>query len=239
MRARPGPSRLASAAFDLFFDPWRRTRLRVAPLAGPQPALAPDRPLLLVANHTSWWDGFLLRDVHRLLRPTAALRTVMTERELGRFAFLRLLGAVPLDPASPMSFRRLLRRIEAEVAAAPGTGFAYFPQGKIVPAWRRPLGFRRGVELVWRAMGPCQVLPVALHVEALNHVAPTAFIRLGSVIVTPDETPSAERLERAVTSALEDTLRLLGVHGESAPGRLRAEGDGVWASAPDGPSARE
>lgn len=206
----------ASAGFDAFFNPWRNRRLVTAPVLGMPTSLPQDRPLLMVANHTSWWDGFLLRDVHRQLRGRQApIYTVMTEAELRRHPFLRLLGATPLDPASPASLLRLLRTLQEQVQRRPDATVLIFPQGRIWPAWRRPLGFRRGVELVLRRLGPCTVLPIGIHIEAMNRVAPTAFVAIGEPRQSPGEDVTAQTLEDDVAARLDHIGGLLSKHGES------------------------
>ena len=85
--------------FDALFWPWRRMHLRAVHIGGATAADMPDRtPLLFVANHVSWWDGFLLRAVQRRLRPDAAFVTVMSAAQLDRFPFFRWLGAIGVDP---------------------------------------------------------------------------------------------------------------------------------------------
>jgi 1-acyl-sn-glycerol-3-phosphate acyltransferase len=205
------------AAFDLFFSPWRGRRLRTV-LVPPLPLLPPG-PLLLVANHTSWWDGFLLRDLQRALRPGAPFHVVMREAELRRRPFFRLMGALPLQPGSPASTRALLRTVGKLVQDEPGAVIVFFPQGRIWPSSRRPLGFRRGVDLLTAAAAPCTVLPVALHVEPLNRSAPVAFIA-PAVAVTVGSGDAArnihQRVEAAVAARLDALRAVLDAHGEDA-----------------------
>jgi hypothetical protein len=87
------PAPAALRLFDRFFLPWMRTRIDVR-IAGLPTKLDPRQPLILIANHVSWWDGFLLHEVHRALRPLAPFHTVMLESELRQHRLLRSLGAV-------------------------------------------------------------------------------------------------------------------------------------------------
>jgi 1-acyl-sn-glycerol-3-phosphate acyltransferase len=217
---KPRYSAFAFRCFDLFFKPWRARRLTRTPIAGLPRQLPRDRPLLLVANHTSWWDGFLLRDVHTALRSRAPMYSVMTEAELQRLPLLRLLGAVPLRQASATSLRRLLSGLRTATRERPDASVLFFPQGRIWPAWRRPLAFHRGVEVVARALAPCYVLPVALHVESLHRSSPAAFVRVGRIIHVPEQTVTAGMLELAVAEQLDLTANLLAEHGESAAQQL-------------------
>ena len=210
----------ALAGFELFFLPWMRRRVRAVRIAGLPRTLPPGRPLLLVANHVSWWDGFALREVHRRLRPEAPLYTVMLERELRRVAFFRRLGAVGIDPDSPSSVAHVLRDLRAWRRARPDSVIAFFPQGRIWPSHRRPLGFRAGVELFARHLAPIAVLPVGLHMEPLNSPAPTLFASVGAPVEAgPGGRIHAEELQGRVEAELDRILAFVAAHGEHAAQR--------------------
>jgi 1-acyl-sn-glycerol-3-phosphate acyltransferase len=215
--------------FELGFRPWFRRQLAGIQLGGLDAAIRvlgeapPERaraPLLLVANHTSWFDGFLLREVHRRIRPASPLRFVMLRDQLVRSRTLRWIGGTGFDPAQPATLRGAL----AELASLRATGVtvAYFPQGKIYPATRRPLGFRPGVELALRRLAPLTVLPVALHLEPGNRVRPTAWIQAGTPRWFPGAEaegarPTASGLEAEVTTLLDRVQGHLHAEGEDAP----------------------
>lgn len=207
-------SRPAVAAFEFVFRPWMRRRIHQIRMAGVPRDLALDRPLLLAANHVSWWDGFVLREVQRTLRPAAPLYTVMSRTELDRFPFFRRLGVIGVDPSSSASITRALRFLEARVAERPDAVAAFFPQGRIWPSHRRPLGFQRGVELFGRCLDGW-VLPTALHVEPLNTPAPTAFVSMGEPL--HGSGLDVTELESAVAAELDAVLGFLGQHGEDTP----------------------
>jgi len=171
---------------------------------------------MLVANHVSWWDGFLLREVHRALRPRAPLHTVMLESELGRRPMLKRLGAVGLDPGNAASSAHCIRVLQDRLEHRPDSVIAFFPQGRIWPMHRRPLQFQRGVELFARKLPSADLLPVAIHIEPLNRVSPTAFLLAGP-IMTGGRAPDASLLESAVEHQLDNVLRFLSEHGERAP----------------------
>jgi len=160
MRARY--SATAWRVFDAVFAPWMRLhidRVRISGLenAGEAPS---DRPLLICPNHVSWWDGFLIRAVHRRLRPTAPLYSIMLEHELKGRPFLRWLGGLGITPGSVGSLRDLLRTVKRLSANRPDAVFVLFPQGRIYPSHRRPLGFLPGVTAVAEALdAPAWALP--------------------------------------------------------------------------------
>jgi 1-acyl-sn-glycerol-3-phosphate acyltransferase len=210
------PAPAALRLFDRFFLPWMRTRIAVR-ITGLPPELESGRPLLLIANHVSWWDGFLLHEVHRALRPRAPLHTVMLESELHQHRLLRSLGAVGLHPESAASVARCIRTLKGRVERRPDSIVAFFPQGRIRPAGNRPLGFRRGIELFARNLPGTVILPVAIQIEPLNRISPTAFLSAGDPVEGGGPGTEVERLEGAVTAELDRILHFLTEHGESAP----------------------
>lgn len=211
MRSRFSPT--AVGAFELFFRPWMRRRVNAVRMAGlPGPGL-PAGPLLLAANHVSWWDGFILREVQRVLRPRAPMYTVMAEAELRRFPYFRRLGVVGVEGASPLSVARALRLLKSRLRERPDAVVVFLPQGRIWPSHRRPLGFRRGVELFARHLSTI-ILPVGLHAEPLNTISPTFFVAAGEPL---DGAWRVAELERRVEAQLDAIHALLAVHGENAP----------------------
>jgi len=209
-------SRRAWQLFDLGFRPWRRSRLDLF-LAGLPRGLPEGRPLLLCPNHTSWWDGFLLREVHRKLRPRSTFHTVMLESELARFPFLRRLGGVGFTPGSPGSFRRLLRRFRERREREPECTVLFFPQGRIWPSHRRPLGFRPGVGLLQEMLSPAVVLPLALHFQAGRTHRMTAYISAAAPMEVEHPAIPVRLLEARVEEELDAVAAFLADHGEDAP----------------------
>ncbi len=208
------PVTTALRAFDVVFLPWMRRRIAGIHISGLPDAPAGNRPMFLVSNHVSWWDGFLLHAVHRAMRPHAPLYTIMLESELRRFPFLRSLGCIGIDPASASSVGRALRTLRDCLAQRPDSMVMYFPQGTIRPSHARPLGFQRGIELFCRFVPSADVLPVGIHFEPLNTPAPHVFLSAGSVI--PARDVSSADLERAVEHELDSILEFVAREGENA-----------------------
>lgn len=201
-------------AFDMVFHPWMKRRLHLC-VAGLPTDMNSSEPIMLVANHVSWWDGFVLRAIQRQLRPSSTLYTIALERELRQHTILRAIGAIGIEPTSPDSIRRGVRKFKSRRRALPNAVFGYFPQGRITPSFRRPLGFRRGVELFARAIAPVTIVPVAIHIEPLVSPAPTAFIAVGAPIHCADSIDHL-MLQRQIHHMLDTTYAFLAEHGESS-----------------------
>ncbi len=204
--------RLFSAGMGL----WRPGKLAPSQIEGLPRALPADRPLLIVANHSSWWDGFLLRELQVALRPGVPFHTAVLERQLRAHPILRRLGGVPLDPGRPASLTELIGALRACRILHPDLVLAWFPQGRIWPATRRPLGFHRGIEVVAAALAPATLLPVSIRIEPLVDPQPTPLIQVGTPIpVEEDSTGLSRRAETAVAAGLDRISALLDEHGES------------------------
>jgi 1-acyl-sn-glycerol-3-phosphate acyltransferase len=218
-------SPLAWRIFGVVFGPRMRMGIRSVRVAGVPGAIPDSRPVLLVSNHVSWWDGFLLRELQVALRPRGSFHVVMLEGELRQRPLLRLLGGMGLTPGSATSFRKLLRGLAAARRDRPDRVVLFFPQGRIWPSHRRPLGFQEGVRLVARALAPVTVLPVGLHLEPGQHPAPTAYISVAPPMAVDAEDVSPTVLEMAVQGELDAILGFLCHHGEAAQERWPHPGE--------------
>lgn len=190
-----------------------------------QSRIDPGLPILLVSNHVSWWDGFFISETQRRLLPLVPHYTVMLERELRKYPWLKRLGAIGIDPERPTSVAETFLSLRTVRRSTSCFSVALFPQGQITPQQFRPLGFKKGMEALIRNLHPIQLIPVALHIEPLANPRPTAFIRSGQVIRSDSQQISAELLEDAIQVLLEQTciqepLRRLGLVKES---EVRAE----------------
>ncbi len=210
---RKGSSRAAWRAFEMLFVPWMRSRITVR-LAGLPRDLPPDIPVLVCANHVSWWDGFLVRRLQKAMRPHAPLFTVMLERELAPRPFLRWLGALGINPGSVASLRKTLRFLKEQRRLTPNLVVAFFPQGELWPSSRRPLGFRPGFRLFAQALAPLRVLPLAIHVEPGTRLAPTAYLSAGHLLDPEEGEVAGALLEDRVATELDAILLFLSTHGE-------------------------
>lgn len=190
-------------------------------------ALSAQGPLLLCANHVSFYDGLVVEWLSRGLRET---RVWMRADQLRAAPLLRWAGAfgVEDDPRD----RALALRWSARFLDRPGRGLWIFPQGALRPQWQRPLGFQRGAALIARASGALAV-PVSLQYELSEREQPEAWVQIGDPIEAAllEETPSL--LESAVTRGLDQLAERIasGALPESpwpAPARL---GEGLFTRA--------
>jgi hypothetical protein len=143
-------------------------------LVGDPPDVAPDMPLLVVANHGTWWDGFFIY----LLNKTVLQRTLnimMLEGQLARYPFFRWLGAFGIEQGRPRGVISSLA-YSAAVLEDPSSLLCIFPQGEMRHVHTRPLGFQRGVEKVLAMYGGSLcILTVAIACEFMDDQRPEVF----------------------------------------------------------------
>lgn len=165
-------------------------------------SLDPALPVLIYANHTSWYDGFLLMRLQQELRPKSVLSFPMAEREwVARSRVSSLLGAIPI--AGTIGKTRQAFALFESHRRLFGNRFAlfYFPQGRIWPTTRADLSFKRGLEILLPRLSPIQYFPVAIQFELLRGPRPQFFLTLGKVEVTPKTTLMLEQsLESLILS---------------------------------------
>lgn len=158
-----------------------------------------DHPIILVANHTNWWDGFLAYLVGRALGTT--FYVLMEARHLARYRFFTRVGALPLDRTSaPRAYADLEH---ARGAMTPGAGLWVFPQGERRPPTEPLDGLEAGAaHLALGASRPVRICPVGFRYGYLGEHLPEAFAWVGeSWVVEPGV---GER--RSLTAAIADRL---------------------------------
>ncbi|MEO8479027.1 MAG: lysophospholipid acyltransferase family protein [Gemmatimonadota bacterium] len=134
-------------------------------------------PTLVVANHTSWWDGFLSHQVTRAMGHD--FRILMQADNLARYSFFRRIGAMPIERRSAPQAMRDLE--SAGAALVPGTMLWIYPQGARRPAGESLSALEAGAAwLITRHPGPLRVLPVAFRYVLLSEQHPEAMISVGS-----------------------------------------------------------
>ena len=166
-------------------------------------ASLPKTPFILAANHSSWWDAYLVHYIRERL--PLPLNTVVKEKTLTTFPFFRHVGAV--TDSGP---RTLLRRLHNGEAAF------IFPEGDMQPAGqlaelKAGLGFfaqRAGVD----------VYPVAFRVVMRGAQKPEAFMVLGEPISGDNQAELLTRFEAALNTLLADIdAQLATLHPEAEP----------------------
>jgi 1-acyl-sn-glycerol-3-phosphate acyltransferase len=149
--------------------------VRVRGLDAMRAALARG-PMLVVSNHTAWWDPLVALFVGvRLLGADAY--ALMDARNLERLPFFGKAGAIGVDLGDPADGARAIR-YAAKLLAGTNRLLWIFAQGREVPITVRPLGFRPGSGEIARLAG-ASVIPAALRYEVGGTPKPALWVSLG------------------------------------------------------------
>ena len=199
---------------DIIFQPYLtwlfKRNFHEIQLLGTPPKTPDDLPVLLLPNHSTWWDGFFVYLLNKkIFRRTAYL--MMLEKQLSKYKFFAKIGAYSIEPENK---RSVLESLEytVELLNQEMPLITVFPQGQLLPWHTRPLGYRRGVEWILRKYGnPVTVLPLAIRTEFLGEKRPSVFFLFGDLHVFDAETfQGIDWLEQTETAVLDDlALRIL------------------------------
>jgi chlorobactene lauroyltransferase len=140
-------------------------------------------PLVAVASHPSWWDGYLAL----LLSRHVGLRRylMMDAAQLRRYGFFAWAGCFGVERDDPRDVARALAYAAGLLAEERTSLLWMFPQAAIVPSDRRPVVVHGGAaHIVRRAAGhggPVGVLPVAWQLAFRGEQHPEVFVRAGAI----------------------------------------------------------
>lgn len=137
-------------------------------------------PLLLVPNHTSWWDGFFALVLAERLGH--AYYVMMQADQLAAIPFFARCGAFSVDKADAAQAAEDL--VYAGTLLAPGNGVWVFPQGKRSPA-TAPLRVASGAARLAQARPGLRVVPVAFRYQFMSEDSPEAFAWIGEAWEVP------------------------------------------------------
>lgn len=166
-----------------------------------------DRPMIIFANHSSWWDGLIEFYLsHEVFEVDSYL--IMDEEQLVRYRFFRWIGAFSVNRQNPRDAIRSLQ-YAAALFDRPNRLLWIYPQGVMRPNDARPLRFEQGVVRIARLLNNSQLVPLVHRYEFVKDQRPDAFLSFGPEISIPADTDpktATQSLEAVLTGHL-DRLR--------------------------------
>jgi 1-acyl-sn-glycerol-3-phosphate acyltransferase len=128
-------------------------------------------PLLVIANHMSWWDGFWIMLLNRKIMKRK-FHVMMLEEQLRRYSFLRMLGAFSIRKRSKTAIDTL--QYAANLLKSPGNMVLIFPQGEIQSQHKYPFRFQNGWGRIFANLDqPIQILMIVNIVDYFSQRKPT------------------------------------------------------------------
>ncbi|WP_375770561.1 lysophospholipid acyltransferase family protein [Archangium gephyra] len=162
---------------------------------------------LVYANHSNWWDGFVLHQVGK----AAGWDTycVMEEQNLERYRFLSRLGAFSIRRGEAASSLETLRYAR-ELLRQPRAAVCIFPEGELRPFGVLPLRLERGVELLGR-VGQVECVPLAIRYAFFEHERPDVLVEVGA----PHAAGALSRFQSELEGAVRRLAEVKGLEGFS------------------------
>lgn len=198
------PSKWAKKVFHFYVMRLMKRHFHAFQLLGEIPKIDSARPLILLPNHSTWWDGFFVYLLNEKIikRP---LYLMMLESQLSRYKFFARVGAYSIEPKRPKSTLKSLQyTVELlEKNLTPRPMICIFPQGELNPWGIRPLNFKQGIEWIIKKYGnSVNLLPLAIRTEFLEEQLPDTFFLFGkNYQINPQNFPGVNCLEE-----IEETL---------------------------------
>ncbi len=140
----------------------------------------PNLPLIIYANHSSWWDGLVILEV--LSNFVFDRYVMMEEKQLRKLRFFRRLGAFSVARDNPLEAVKSIKYSIKILTEKINRTLLLFPQGEILHNDIRPLRFFNGLAKIIEQTGNCLVCPLVIRYEFRGHFKPEIFITIGELM---------------------------------------------------------
>ena len=202
------PVALRSPAMCRFFarvmDRQVRGAFRAVRLLAPGPPDVPaDAPLVVYANHPSWWDPALFIVLTTRLFPNRESYGPMEAEALERYRFMRRIGLFGVDPGTRAGAARFLK-VGAHVLSRPDRIMWMTAQGRFADPRERPVELRPGLAHLLARVPDAVALPMAVEYPFWSEKRPEALAAFGEPIRHEGDPAGTEAaLARGLTATMD------------------------------------
>jgi 1-acyl-sn-glycerol-3-phosphate acyltransferase len=165
-------------------------------------------PLIVYANHSSWWDPMVSVLLAETLMPGRRHFAPMDAAALKRYPILGKIGIFPVEMATARGAAQFLRTSKAILASG---GVVWItPQGRFADSRERPLGFKPGLGALAARTPEALVIPLAIEYTFWDERLPETLLRFGMPLRV-EEGISTEGASELLETALVETMEELKV----------------------------
>lgn len=165
--------------------------------------ISQNKALLVLGNHFSWWDGFILFRLNELYFHKR-LHLMMLEDQLSKNSFLRYAGAYSINRQGRKIFESL--NYTASLLENPENLVIIFPQGKIESMHAPYIRFEKGIKrIIDQYQKDIQILFSTALVDYCTHRKPTLHFYLKEYAYQPSYT--LEDIEKAYNAHYQEALK--------------------------------
>lgn len=136
----------------------------------------PQKSVLLIANHYSWWDGFLFFHLNKMFFKKK-FHVMILEETILEHAFLKYVGSFSVSKGSKSIIETL--NYAGELLDDPKNLLLIFPQGKLFSNFINEVNFEKGLSKIMAfSQQKFQLVFAASFTEYFSQAKPTTFIYL-------------------------------------------------------------
>ena len=184
-------------------------------------------PLIVYANHPSWWDPMIAHFLNRQLFPNRQFYAPIDAVALERYQILKRLGFYGVELGS-MSGVKTFLQTSIHLATAGRTAIWITPEGRFTDPQDHEGAWHPGLAHLCRRLGRGHVLPLALEYIFWNEPRPVCLASMGHPIsIASLKGLSKESCNQQLISQLRSTqnkLRSLVITREPAPFKMLLSG---------------
>jgi len=162
-------------------------------------------PLIVYANHSSWWDPMVSILLAQMLLPGRRHYAPMDADALKKYPILSKLGIFPVEMSSARGAAQFLRTSQAILADG---GVVWItPQGRFVDPRETELGFKPGLGALAVRVPEVKLLPLAIEYTFWNERLPETLLRFGQTVGMAAGTSSEQatmQLESALAKVMQE-----------------------------------
>jgi 1-acyl-sn-glycerol-3-phosphate acyltransferase len=174
-----------------------RRHFRSVMLQPAEPLTGLQGPLIVYANHSSWWDPMVSILLAKNLMPGRRHYAPMDAAALAKYPILRKLGIFPVEMSSARGAAQFLRTSQAVLED--GGVLWITPQGRFADV-RAPLEFKPGLGALAVRVPGVTLLPLAIEYTFWNERLPETLLRLGPPVRLDEGMGSEAATERLRTA---------------------------------------
>lgn len=166
----------------------------------------PSGPLIVAANHPSWWDPMIATLIADRWFPQREHISAIDAAMLERYAILKKLGFLPVDQQSLSSVRAFLQ--EATTRLRDNNAVLWItPQGHFADPRLRPMKFAPGIAYLAKHVPALTIQPIALEYTYWDTKKPHVLMSFCNPIsASPSDAP--DLAERALENQLDHLATL-------------------------------
>lgn len=158
-------------------------------------------PLIIYANHSSWWDGLILFEI--LKTSDFDSYVLMEEKQLKNYKLFRKLGAFSIVKENSREAIKSLDYAVEILRKGENKTLLIFPQGEIFSNDKRPLDFFNGLAYLTVKLEKCILVPCSIRLEFIQNYKPEIFVKFGR----PEHFSRTKKIKRNhLTSRFEENL---------------------------------